>query len=161
MNAVSHRTIVRHINCGRSFISCMGIADMSTVSNDDLQPELIVESFTYAERAHLLPDLGAAVDQAGGWVLERRSLAADAVEVYLELQIAALPEVYGALLASGLELTRDSHRALAERCNCDLHLRPRVGQSSILSLRVDIRFLPEPPQPLDLYRRMLLNAAAA
>jgi len=136
-------------------------ADMFLVNNDDLQPELIVESFTYAERAHLLPNLGAAVDQAGGWVLERHSLAADAVEVYLEVQMPALREVYGALLACGLELTRDSHRALAERCNCDLHLRPQQGTSSILSLRVDIRFLPEPPQPLDLYRRMLLSAAAA
>jgi hypothetical protein len=136
-------------------------ADSWTVSNEDTQPELILESFTYAERTHLLPDLGAAVDLAGGWVLERHSLAADAVEVYLEVQMAALPEVYGALLASGLELTRDSHRALAERCNCDLYLRPRHGISSILSLRVDIRFLPESPQPMDLYRRMLLNAAAA
>jgi hypothetical protein len=134
---------------------------MRKVSNEEYQPELNLRSFTYQERSHLLPELGAAIDMAGGWVMERRSLSADALELQLEVQLQALPEVYGALLSSGLEITRDSHRALAERCNCSQHMRPRRGASSILLLRLEVNFLPDPPQPLEVSWLAMFNIAAA
>jgi hypothetical protein len=137
------------------------IADRRKVSNEENQPELNLRSFTYQERSHLLPELGVAIDMAGGWVMERRSLSADALELQLEVQLQALPEVYGALLGSGLEITRDSHRALAERCNCSLHLRPRRGVSSILLMRLEVNFLPDPPQPLDMSWLTMRSTATA
>ncbi|WP_169315278.1 hypothetical protein [Terriglobus roseus] len=97
----------------------------------------------------LLPRLTRAIDVAGGWVLRRRVLSATAVELSIELQFPALPEIYGALLGCGLQLTRDSHHALSERCNCSLHMRPRRGTSSYLLIRLEVHFRPEPIQPLD------------
>ena len=134
---------------------------MQDLQTETAQPQIHLQGFTYAERASMLPELGASIDAAGGWVLERRSISADALEMHLEVQIQALPEVYGALLASGLQLTRDSHRTLAERCNCSLYLRPRRGVSSILLIRAEVHFLPDPPQPLDLSRLFLLGVATA
>ena len=103
---------------------------MRTVNEDELQPELLLQGFTYLDRVKLLPDLGGAVDGAGGWILDLRSLSETRRRnVRLEVQQQALPSVYGALLGSGLELTRDSHRVLAERCNCAMHLSTRSVQS--------------------------------
>jgi hypothetical protein len=125
-----------------------------------LQIEMDLQGFTFADRLTLLPELSHSVDIAGGWVLQQRPASPDSVDVLLEVQAAALPEVYAALLSS-VELSRDSHRAMAERCNCSLHLRPNARISSILTIRLEVRFLVDPPPPLDLARLVLLGAAAA
>ncbi|SEB59927.1 hypothetical protein [Terriglobus roseus] len=112
--------------------------------------QIRLQGFIYGKRENLSPKLGAAVAAAGGWVLERRPISAGALEFLVEVQSAALPGVYGALLASGLHLTRDSHHALAERCNCDLYLRPRRDTPSYRLLNLEVHFLPEPPASMDL-----------
>ena len=134
---------------------------MSNVTDEQLQPEVPLQGFTYQDRAALLPELGASIDAAGGWVLDRRSLSSSAMEMFLEVQQHSLPEVYGAILSSGLELTRESHRVLAERCNCNLHLPHRKGVASILTLRVELHFLHDVPQRTDLSRLVTMAAANA
>lgn len=129
--------------------------------NDDEQPELLLQGFTYSERATLLPSLGRGIDSAGGWLLHRQPASATSVEVHLELQHRALPDLYAALLASGVELTRESHRALAQRCNCSLHLPPMRGSASILSLRIEVHFLGEPGRTGEAPWLTLRNAATA
>ena len=131
------------------------------MNDDEQQPEILLQGFTYLDRIALLPELGSAVDAAGGWILDLRSLSATTAELRLEVQQQALPSVYGALLGSGLELTRDSHRVLAERCNCGMHLSSRSVQSSILTLRVEVHFLAEPQQPTEISRLILMAAATA
>ena len=128
---------------------------------DELQPELSLQSFTYQERGTLIPELGAAIDGAGGWILDRRPNSASGMEMYLEVQQSALPEIYGALLGSGLELTRESHRALAERCTCGMHLSVRQGASSILTMRVDVHFLQESVHATDVSRLIVMGTALA
>lgn len=135
-------------------------ADMRFVPNDETIPEIRLHSFTYADRADLLPALTVALDAAGAWVLQQKTLSATALELHVEVQLRALPHLYGALLGSGLELTRNGHRALAERCNCILHMRGRRGQCNILALRLEVKFLLDPPGTLDLSRLALATAAA-
>ena len=134
---------------------------MRTVNDEEHQPDILLQGFTYLDRVSLLPELGSSVDGAGGWILDLRSLSATAAELRFEVQQQALPSVYGALLGAGLELTRDSHRILAERCNCSLHLPPRSVLSSILTLRVEVHFLAEPQQPTEISRLILMTAANA
>ena len=136
-------------------------ADRRTVNDEELQLEVPLQGFTYLDRVALLPELSSAVDGAGGWILDLRSQSATTAELRIEVQQQALPAVYGAMLGSGLELTRDSHRILAERCNCGLHLPSRSVLSSILTLRVEVHFLAEPQQPTEISRLILLAAAAA
>ena len=123
---------------------------MRNVTDEELQPELTLQSFTYQDRSALIPELGAAIDSAGGWILDRRPTSANALEMYLEVQQAALPEVYGALLGSGLELTRESHRALA-----------RHGAPSILTIRIEVHFLQEAAHATDVSRLIVMGAALA
>ncbi len=124
-------------------------------------PDIHLQGYTSQDRAGLLPLLGLAIDHAGGWVLERRSTGPVTLDLHLEVQSIALPDVYGALLESGVELTRGSHRALAERCNCGLHMRPSHGIGSVLSVCLEMHFLPEQTEPMDLARLLVLGAAAA
>ncbi len=121
----------------------------------------MLQSFTYLDRVALLPQLGSAVDAAGGWILDLRSLSATAAMLRLEVQQQALPAVYGALLGSGLELTRDSHRVLAERCTCSMHVPSRSVLSSILTLRVEVNFLAEAQHPTEISRLILMAAGTA
>ncbi len=131
------------------------------MNDDEIQTELQLQSHTYLDRVALLPELGAAIDGAGGWMLDRRQISAVAVEMSLEVQQQSLPEVYGALLSSGLELSRESHRQLAERCNCCMYLPKRRGASSILTLHIEVQFLADPHQAADVSRLLSLGAATA
>jgi len=134
---------------------------MFVVSDPARQPELRVRGFTYLERNVLIPELGVSIDHAGGWVLDRRTLDANSLELVIESQTTSLSDVYGALLSSGLELTRDSHRALAQRCLCSQYLPLRRGAAAIVLMYVDIQFLEQPPQPLDMVQVIPLKSAAA
>ncbi|MGI4758030.1 MAG: hypothetical protein ACRYGF_14405 [Janthinobacterium lividum] len=136
-------------------------ADKWIVNQDEIQTEFHIQSFTYLERGALLPELAAAIDGAGGWMLDRRQISANAVEMNLEVQQQCLPEVYGALLSSGLELSRESHRMLVERCNCCMHLPNRRGVSSILTLHVDVVFLSDPQHATDIASLMTVRSATA
>lgn len=50
-------------------------------------------------------------------------------------------DLYAALLAAGLELTRWSHLALAERCTCRQHLTSPENQRQVIPLCLNISFL--------------------
>jgi hypothetical protein len=130
------------------------------VHDEQHQLDLELKSFTYEERPILLPALTLAIVNAGGWVLKRSSTSVASIDIFLEIPAGSLPDVYAAMLASGLELIRDSHRAMAERCNCILHMRPQKS-SSILSLRLEIHFLVDSPTPLDLSRFMTMGITDA
>lgn len=134
---------------------------MPVVSDPARQPELRLRGFTYLERNTLMPELGVSIDHAGGWILDRRTLDANSLELMMESQAASLPEVYGALLSSGLELTRDSHRALAQRCLCSQYLPLRRGITGIVLMYVDIQFLEQRAQPLDMIHILPLKSAIA
>ncbi|SDE75096.1 hypothetical protein [Terriglobus roseus] len=134
---------------------------MPVVSDSARQPELRLRGFTYLERNALMPELGVSIDLAGGWILDRRTLDANSLELVMESQAASLPDVYGALLSSGLELTRDSHRALAQRCLCCQYLPVRRGPAGVVVMYVEILFLEQSPQALDMVQVLPLKSAVA
>lgn len=134
---------------------------MLVVSDPARQPELRLRGFTYLERNALMPELGVSIDHAGGWILDRKTLDANSLELVMESQAASLPDVYGALLSSGLELTRDSHRALAQRCLCSQYLPLRRGTTGIVLMYVGIQFLEQRAQPLDMVQILPLKSAVA
>jgi hypothetical protein len=131
------------------------------VDNEETLIELDLHGFTYADRPDLLPELSLAIETAGGWVLERRHSSSVTEDLYLEVPANALSEVYAALLASGLELTRSGHRAMAQRCNCNRHLSPSIAASSVITIGLEIHFLVDPMPLLDFSRMLTFGAAAA
>lgn len=106
-------------------------------------PELRLKAVSLRAGAELLPGLMDAIDRASGWVLHRQMTSALALELHVETQGRALLDLYSSLLEEGLELSRESHRILSERCLCaHLHTGSR---SSIISLHLDISLPVEPP----------------
>lgn len=122
---------------------------MPDVEQDPRQPEMHLRGFTYVQRQVLMPELGVSIDHAGGWVLQRRTLAANALELVLESQSVALPDVYGAFFACGVELTRESYRALAQQCLCMQYLPRRRGVASIVLMFLEIQFLDGVPETFE------------
>jgi len=58
----------------------------------------------------------------GSWILTRSTHGDDQAELDFEFARAGCIEIYAALIASGLELSRDSHQQMAELCHCTRNL---------------------------------------
>ncbi len=102
---------------------------------------LELQGYSYQDRQGLLPVLTAAFTQSGGWVLDRKTLSASAMEFRIEIQLRAIVELYSALVASGLELTRSTHATLTDLCTCRQHLLRTTQPNQVLSLRLELNFL--------------------
>lgn len=113
---------------------------MDEARQSSMQP-LEIQSFCYEDRAGLLPALLTALSDGGGWVLERRSRSASAVEMSVEAQLRSIVELYGAIIAAGLELTRSSHLALTDLCNCRKYAAGSIDLGQLVTLRLEIVFL--------------------
>ena len=102
---------------------------------------LDLQGYSYGDRQGLLATLTTAFTHSGGWVLERKTVSATTVEFRIEIQLQGIVELYAALVASGLELTRSAHETLTALCTSRKHIAasPRPGQ--LLSLRLELNFL--------------------
>lgn len=74
------------------------------------------------EPDRLVRYLTGALLACGGWVLTRTTQGKEAAELDFEFARAACVEIYAALVAAGLELSRDSHGQMAELCHCTKNL---------------------------------------
>jgi hypothetical protein len=102
-----------------------------------------LQGFSYDDRANVLPVVLAALADCGGWVLDRRMLSASMIELRVEVQLRSIVDLYGAIIAAGLELTRGSHLALTDQCTCRKNAATAADQGQIVTLRLEISFLEE------------------
>ncbi len=119
-----------------------------------MQP-IELQAFTYEERHGLVPALTSTVSLCGAWILDRKPLSATALEIRLEIQLRFVLEFYAALVAAGVELTRDSHQQLSDLCTCRKHLTADLAQ--ILTIRMELAFL----EDLTLHSILMASSAAA
>ena len=106
-------------------------------------PSLDLQSFCYDDRASVLPPLLTALAECGGWVVDRRTMSASTVELRLEVQLRSIVDLYGSIIAAGLELTRSSHLSLTDMCTCRKNARTVADLGQILTLRLEVSFLEE------------------
>lgn len=66
--------------------------------------------------------LTGALLACGGWILTRSTQGREAAELDFEFARASCVEIYSVLVATGLELSRNSHLQLAELCHCTRNL---------------------------------------
>jgi len=107
----------------------------------DPMHSLDIQGFTYEERHGLLPELTTAFSNCGGWVLERKTLSPTNMEFRIEIQLLAVLDLYAAIIATGVELTRAGHVALTELCTRRQHLRLSAEIGQIVAIRLEISFL--------------------
>jgi hypothetical protein len=104
---------------------------------------LDIQGFSYDERAGVLPGLLSSLAECGGWILDRRTLSPTMMELRVEIQLRAILELYGSIVAAGLELTRASHLALTDLCTCYRNVTSATDMGQLVTLRLEISFLEE------------------
>jgi hypothetical protein len=109
--------------------------------NIDTMQSLDIQGFTYEQRHGLLPDLTVAFSNCGGWVIERKTISPTNMEFRVEIQLLAVLDLYAAIVATGVELTRAGHEALTELCTRRQHLRLAAELGQIVAIRLEISFL--------------------
>jgi hypothetical protein len=106
-------------------------------------PSLDIQGFSYDERSGVLPNLFALLADCGGWVLDRRTLSPSMMELKVEVQLRSILDLYGSIVAAGLELTRASHIALTDLCTCRRNLTSLTDLGQVVTVRMEISFLEE------------------
>jgi hypothetical protein len=102
---------------------------------------LDIQAFTYEQRHGLLPVLTTAFSNCGGWMLERKTLSPTNMEFRVEIQMRSILDLYAAVIATGVELTRAGHESLTELCNRRPHLRMAAEPDQVVTIRLEINFL--------------------
>ena len=100
-----------------------------------------IQGFSYEERQGLLPTLTSAFADAGGWILDRRTLSSSTVEFQVEIQLRAVMELYSSIISTGLQLTRAAHLGLTHLCTCRRNISKPTDLSQVISIRIEISFL--------------------
>ena len=100
-----------------------------------------IQSFSYEERQGILSSLTSAFADCGGWIIDRKALSPSTMEFRIEVQLRSVLDLYAALVASGLELTRAGHLALAELCTCRKNLAVAADLGQVVGIRLEISFL--------------------
>jgi len=97
--------------------------------------------YFYGDRLTLLPEITTAFTECGGWVLERHTVSASAMDFRFELQLASVVELYATFVALGIEFTRAAHTTLTDLCTCRKHIGLSTDQVQALTFRLEINFL--------------------
>jgi hypothetical protein len=102
---------------------------------------LDIQGYSYEPSEALLRKLNRTLVNSGGWILERRAISSTTYEVTLEFELRYIVDLYAAVIAAGLELTRGNHLALTDLCTCRLHLMGKRDMRQIVGMRIEISFL--------------------
>ena len=100
-----------------------------------------LQGYSYQDRQGLLPTLTTAFTHCGGWVLERKTTSATAMEFRIEIQLQGIVELYSSLVATGVELTRGTHDTLTALCTSRKHIALSTQPSRLLAIRLELNFL--------------------
>ncbi len=103
-------------------------------------PRIELRGSTYNDRNELLPELLETMSTCGCWLLQQRILSPTTTELNYELQLRSVFECYSALLASGIELSRDSHTRMKSLCTVRDHNPHHAKRRRILTIRLEIVF---------------------
>ena len=77
----------------------------------------------------------------GGWVLSRSRSDSGMVNLLFEFERRACVEMYGALIAAGIDLSQSGHIRFTELCQCSLHASKDRG-AEIASIDLEIQTFP-------------------
>lgn len=133
-------------------------ASLSTVAPEPVHPPaLVLQTYSYEERRTILPELLDALDMAGCWLVDRKSVSPTQMVLRLELQLRSALELYTALIRSGLELTRGSHLGMTGLCTVRQYQRRAREPYRTLEVRLEVSFLDE----IDVSAALLPQAARA
>lgn len=110
-------------------------------ASSTITPDVEIATYSYEERRVILPAVLEALEHCGCWLMERKPTSFTQMEYSFELHAFAVVDLYAALIAAGLELTRSSHEDLTTLCAVRRHnVRPST-LPSLLSVRLLVNFM--------------------
>lgn len=102
---------------------------------------LELRTFTCEDRRDVLAGVQDAIAASGCWMLDRLILPEGRVELWFEMQLRGACDLYGALVAVGLELTRAGHADLVTLCMLRRHNPQPTAPKRLVTVRLEISFL--------------------
>jgi hypothetical protein len=129
--------------------------DRRIVSNPHPDPipgpiALEIDTLSYDERRITFAAINEALELCGCWLLDRRPTSFTHVEYRFELQLRSIVDLYAALLAAGLELSRASHEELSMICALRKHEVHPNSLPSVLTIGLRVTFLDDSLIPASL-----------
>jgi hypothetical protein len=118
----------------------------ATFQRETAKPSLIpwaiqVRAISQEEPGRLVQTLTGAILGCGGWVLSRSASDSGAVNLLFEFERRSCVDMYGVLIAAGIELTPNGHVRFTELCQCTLH-DSRQHATDIASIDLEIQTFP-------------------
>jgi hypothetical protein len=128
---------------GLPHVSDTGSVRRATLQRETAKPSLIpwaiqVRAICQEEPGRLVQTLTGAILGCGGWVLSRSASDSGAVNLLFEFERRACVDMYGILIAAGVELSPNGHVRFTELCQCTLH-DSREHASEIASIDLEIQ----------------------
>jgi len=99
---------------------------------------LQMKAISVVEPARLVQVLTGAILGCGGWVLSRGANDIGTVNMLFEFERQACVEIYGVLIAAGVELSKSGHICLTELCQCTRSQKRDCGRE-IASVDLEIQ----------------------
>jgi hypothetical protein len=90
---------------------------------ESVEPELYLSASLHRSQPGALSELSRGIPGCGAWIRSREYLDSDRLRVVIEFPRELSPDVYGALVGAGLELSQDSHLLLTDLCRCAPYFR--------------------------------------
>ena len=106
-------------------------------------PAIELRGHTYESHREFLPALLDTMSGCGCWLLDQRTLSPTTTILTFELPLRSVFEMYGGLLSSGVNLSRDSHICMKSLCTVRDHNPHKAMCRRILTVRLDLIFLRE------------------
>ena len=110
---------------------------------------LDIAAFSYEDPGTIYLAITEALDLCGCWLLDRRPTSLTQVEFSFELQLRSVVDLYAALIAAGLELTRASHNDLTVFCMLRKHQDNSLA--GVVTVQLVVNFFEDaglPPMPI-------------
>ena len=118
----------------------------ATIIRDALPPggipwALQMKAISREEPGRLVKSLTGAILACGGWVLSRSVSDTGLIDILFEFERNSCLEIYGILIAAGLELSQTAHVHVTELCQCTWLARKDCG-NEIVSVDLEVQTFP-------------------
>jgi len=100
-----------------------------------------MKAISVEEPSRLVQSLTGAILGCGGWVLSRGANDTGTVNMLFEFERQACVEIYGVMIAAGLELSQNGHIRFTELCQCTRSHQQECG-TEIASIDLEIQTFP-------------------
>ena len=119
------------------------IVQLGTPKRARTQPAIMpwaleIQAVSSVEPSNLVRSLTGAILGCGGWVLTRSTTDTGRVNILFEFERGACLEIYTAVIACGIELSRNGHIRMTELCHCTRHQLSECG-GQIASMELEIQ----------------------